>query len=316
MGCKKIEKLTIQDSGITQRGAMVALENLPNLKQLEYEYFGEALVLLHRRIVAKETDFVSCQLTSLSFSITPDEPFRYVSGDFSAAVALCPALTRVALHGATFLIPDQEFQDLAKSCKNLTHLDIYCPIDREQFHRIIPILENGSIESLELTVSDVDVGAIVRLCPRLRSLKLYFCDFVISSSLPRADPNNSIAIGPTQLEHLSISSSISPEDLDFLLSSPCLVTVEFSNFAPELDARVIKKAFGIHGFPRLEYLCLECCDNVTKATIDLFMTDQTRLRKLKLCNCPQLCTKENKKKWQGLIDDNNWQLELDIRPIY
>ena len=296
-----IEKLNVKHTKVTPCGLIVALENLPNLNTLDHfnQYVVQALVQLHRRIVSKESNVTACLLTSLNCSDS-DRRIPYVRGDFAAAASLCPTLTRVTLSCDNgLIITDQDRAALANMGKNLSHLVIDGP--GFAFDGIVPILQNGSIEFLGLgRVSGVDVGLIAQLCPRLRSLKLFPHSFVMPSSLP-ANPL-------TRLEEMEVSGNVSADDLILLLSSPCLTRVLLS-VGPNLSDRLLKRAFGIHGFRKLERLEFYNCSNLTKTAIDLFMTDKTRLKELRINDCPQL-TKETATQWRALIKRNNWQLDI------
>ena len=309
-----MEKLEIEGTPVTPHGGMVVLENLPNLKYFGYEYVVQALAHLHRRITAKESNVTVCKLTHLEFCDQfSGQIFPYVKEDFASAVSICPDLIQVKLEGLGLIVV-QDLTALAKTCKTLTHLDMFWR-QITTFSQVLPILQSGLIESIKLRgVSDVDVSAIVRLCPRLRYLILRECEYAISSELlPVINTKTSYENCSTQLEYIYVTGNgISADDLLLLLSSSCLIQVNCGGLGSNLNDHLLENAFKLHGFHLLECFRLYRCENVTKAAIDLLMTSKTRLRKLDVIDCPQLGTETNVEDWRTQIDRHNWQLDIFI----
>ena len=308
-GCKKIEMLNVVESDVTTEGEMFALDNFAQLQRLDCKNLVGALAHLYQRNKDSDRSSTTYALASLNCTEHPVHS-PYTSGDLAAAVSLCPDLAKVDLRRSADEGSSMTDQELSAFIELRKLVDLQISGRGFTFGSIHPILEkNSSIESLKLWhVSGVEIGAIARLCPRLRILELIDCTGATSD--PDGLIDNEIIL-PTRLEmfHLSNASSFPAEALRILLVSPALTTVHIIS-CPAMNDGLLGRAFQLHMFTNLARLSLVRCDNVTKAAIDLFMVDQSPLQSLAIISCSQLSNAENRTEWKSRIKRHNWQLRL------
>ena len=305
-GCKKLEKLKILGTGITTDGVMLALNNLPNLKHLGYNGVGPILGYL-RRVRSEPTEAernLNYKLVSFDCKFWHRRTLPYTSGDLAVAVSLCPDLTKVTLSSGQE-ISEQEIAAALTQTNKLTHLRIFT----FTFASILPILRNNSIQSLTLAQArNVDLNAILRFCPRLRHLELR--DLKGDTHFDRIEEK----FWPKELETFQL---ITPDHFPAhaflpLLSSPVLAQLSVSGCSSLTD-QVLVSAFQTNNFCNLQELWLSTCSNVTKAAINLLMTDQSQLCFLGLHKCGDGCNMETRDEWRALAQRNNWQLDILMR---
>ena len=206
--------------------------------------------------------------------------------------------------------------------KNLRHLSLKCHHGVWSFEGgLLPILQKfgpSTLEKLELDgFPEVDVSAIAKYCPSLRSLSLINMDRFITPSQQLKPPDNRLQ----RLEHLKIAQcdddnfivqQFTTADLLILLSSPALVSLEFGNFEGRLSDQVIEKAALLYGFPNLQELTMEMWGELTPKLIDFLLTLDNPLKKIVLRQIDRGAESENLAKWEGLAKKNNWDLSITI----
>ena len=306
-----LEKLNLYGTGVTSSGVLSALDSLPHLKLLGYAGLIAILAARARQLETEshqDRSATTYRLAELNFF--DDDDLNYVRGDLAAAVSLCPDLSQVTVTNMKNTIAEQDLSVLTRR-KTLTGLTIINCVEISFDRSILPILQSNSLESLKIFSSNVDIGAIVRFCPRLRDLRLCGCNTTASAFSNNPD-------GPAgQASHLShlekmvlIYYNGSADDLVLLLATASLVDLTIVDCS-SLSDELLERAFKIHRFPHLKHLRLSKCHDVTKTGIDLFMTDKTPLKSLGVCGNNQL-TEEDIAEWRSRVDRCNWQLEIDM----
>ena len=306
-----IEKLNLNRTGVTSSGVLSALDSLPRLNKLDYEGLTQILANRARRLIQTEShqdqSVTTYRLAELYFCDFDGQELSYVRGDLAAVISLCPDLSQVAVIRRAGTIEEQELSVLTR-INTLTGLKIVSGPAISFDRSILPILQSNSLESLDILMSGVDIGAIVRFCPRLRHLHLHGVASAFSNPDGPAEPARHLS----HLEKMYLSiPNLSADDVLLLLAAPSLVDLTIIHCSSLTDD-LLKRAFKLHRFPHLEHLRLCNYKNGTKRGIELFMTDKTPLKSLTIGRGNSQLTAEDIAEWRSRVERCNWQLEIKM----
>ena len=296
------------ETGVTELGTLLAITYLPKLAIIKCRSSLKVVASLKSQI-----EHHVLPLTTLHCA--PTKNLSYVKGALETAVQFCPFVVHVDL----FNIPgvfDQELKALLnlQQLQRLSLEDIAVSFDRG----ILPILQKFGSKSLQklklISVTEVDVAALIKACPKLRSLKLMDINRYIPPPQPLKVVHQLLNLAHLKFEHDLHPSEGSPSPADIfllLLSSPSLVTLKI-NFLNRLTDRLIERVVRFHGFAKLKVLELEMCNKVTKASIDLLLSSSSPITSIDLVYCRKLTQESCGKDWKKMAMEKNLDLTIDI----
>jgi hypothetical protein len=337
--------LVINGTEITRKGIYTALVNLPFLKELTISGNCRAvpvefLAEIHqpdwnskrlkdiRKYSLESLYLGGWSLDSEHFSVcdesTMDLPYTD-GGNLGLVASLCPSVTSVKVYCLRGLT-DSDLLGL-HCLENVNELKIggYDGLSSVTFESgVVPLLKGfeNSLKVLKLTeVKDVNIGAIIDLCPKLKSLSLQenYYDQSKRCQMERKP------LALKNLEKLSVyygrdyyfgEGTISSEDLLSLFSSPSLINIDIFS-CPYLTDHVFERASEIHQFLNLEQLTVYRCKSLTRKGIDVVMNEKTPLNQIRICYCKNitdddialLISNASSEEWQLSVlhnDYNNW----------
>ena len=193
----------------------------------------------------------------------------------------------------------------------------------------------SSLKKLELSYfDDVDIQAIINLCPKLKSLTLdENYSYTTVGTKEDIEPFHSKRIKTeplilNNLETLRIFSfnfddaeeeqNITFEDLLSLFSSSSLINIDISG-CDNLTDYVFERAAEIHQFLNLEQLSISLCHTLTRKGIDVVMNKKTPLNAIEITCCAKvqnedialLLSNARSEKWQlsFIHDDNEFDMD-------
>ena len=319
--CKSLVRLNISKTKATAEGARLAMKYLPNLQLFDCPFtlhVAGQMFKVGRNSSQQPSESEIRQLPLMDLRYDRYEWSHYDKGDLDAAIKLCPSVVHVEISYTynqpySSLFIDEELKSLL-NLKNLRNLFLE-KTGRLSFEGLLPILEKFGPSTLESLVLDefpkVDVSAIAKYCPNLRSLTLCNIDRIISPPRPLKPEDNRLR----SLEHLNMSQGenhVQPytvADMLILLSSPTLVIVDltFDGPASELSDEVMEEAARSYRFPNLQEFDM-VCDGATGRTIDCLLSLDNPLKKMVFRISG--VSKEDRLKWKNLIEKNNWDLSI------
>lgn len=321
--CKLIHKLMVSYTKVTQKGIIIALENLPILKVFECCSSVQALAEMH--LAPYEDNIPDIKKYSLIDLHCTNESFctPYKSGSLGLASLLCSSVMKVRIVTQEGLT-DIDLLGLL-SLENLREFSLgggeECEITFDG--GVAPILEAFGNSLTSLTLAElpcVNIRAITEYCPNLRFLFL-----VMNHSYTMAWPEEErrpfspkpIKTEPILMKleslhlvcvsHLLSTSVIPSESLPSLLSSPQLVHLYVKDCVTLTD-EVLKKA--ANHFQNMEHLELEQCNSITKLGVDSVMNDSNPLRVIKLWECRSL-SRQNVCDWNKKANKKKWQVSIE-----
>jgi hypothetical protein len=351
--CKSIETLYIGDTKITKKGIQTALRNLPFLKLLKkYPRCYNHTVSVQLLAEMHQSDSINkYSLNSLNLGdwnlindfASADPPLPYINGSLELVASLCPLVRSVEIELVKGLT-DCDLLGLL-SLENINELQISDP-SADDNNKVSVTFKGGvvrllqgfgsSLKELELSYfDDVDIQAIINLCPKLKSLTLDENDSyttvgtkedieLFHSKRIKTEP-----LVLNNLETLRVVSNyrkdgaeeeeiISSEDLLSLFSSSSLTKVDISG-CDNLTDYVFERAAEIHQFLNLEQLKISICHTLTRKGIDVVMNKKTPLSAIEITYCDKvqdedialLLSNARLEKWQlSFIYDEN-ELDMD-----
>ena len=249
----------------------------------------------------------------------------YSSGSLGLVASLCPSVTSVKVKLLTGLTDSDLLGLLCLENVNVLDIHGYDVNTTVTFEGgVVPLLKGfeNSLKVLQLTeVKDVNIGAIIDLCPKLKSLSLLgnYYDQSKRCQMERKP------LALKNLEKLSVyygrdyyfgEGTISSEDLLSLFSSPSLININIFS-CPYLTDHVFERASEIHQFLNLEQLTVYRCKSLTRKGIDVVMNEKTPLNQIRICYCKNitdddialLISNASSEEWQLSVlhnDYNNW----------
>lgn len=340
--CKSIQSLNLEyKTGVTKIGLQIALENMPVLKILDHDATFEVLVEIAQISLSQTLPGPpKFPLVVLRMPCTIRWSTPYKSGDFRLVSTLCPSVTILRIE-ETDGFSDIDLVSLM-TLNSLRDLEIYAEssIERKQHIKskitfeggVAPLLKTigSQLKKLELcNLSSVNIQTIMEFCPNLVSLRLVdnisynntICLEVQKSVISKQSKETPIfqklktlRIEILQLRHLISTRRhlhdhyIPREMLVCLLSSPLLREIVILDCDMLTDCVLF--AVGKHHFKKLEKLCLQNCDFVTKKGIDFLMQDGNPLKEIDLTDCMQVSSAENRQYWIDKAKKNNWELSI------
>ena len=334
--CKSIRILRLNNCNkLTSKGIQAALDNLPQLRELDHEFLFEFLATIAQTAISQKLILPQYSLTKLNISRRSTINTVYKSGSLRQSLLLCPNVTQFQLfmtEGTVF--NDNELLNLLL-LKKIYHIDIRnyaadqiggVPLD---VVRTLLKKFGSHLKTLMLHgFCSIDLAAIIQFCPNLESLhlnecrmnkryqskeaqmewpilrnlqKLYICDFRYS------------------LRHPGISGFTS-EDLLALLSSPLLSCIDIT-YCSVLTDKVLQRAAHLHSFRNLEYLTLDDSNAVSKKAIDnIFLQDFNPLKKIFLSETINggIITRKDYIDWNenAIWIKKNWQFKFMLKRSY
>ncbi len=316
--CKSIQILRVKGTSVTKKGIQIALLNLPSLRVLRHELVLEVLSDMHQ--LAFESNNLPLIPKYSLIEIAVASP--YTHGSLGLALLLCPSIINVKIKGIISGFLNSDLLELL-SVASLCHLHISACPEVTFYDGVIPLLKvhGNLLESLKLkTFNDVDFHSIFELCPNLNSLSIDNC---VCCEIPVGVQDSSvrwkrIKVERPILKNLEvlrlIYSSLNPESLLLLLSSPSLRGLEITGCF-ELTDGILETAALLHDFRNLEELEVAFCDSLTKKGIDLLMSDKNSIKEMTLLfnhTHSELLTAENMNEWKEKSKQKNWELKLDF----
>jgi hypothetical protein len=242
--CKCIQILRVKGTSVTKKGIQIALQNLPSLRVLRHELVVEVLSNIHQ--LALESNLPVIPKYSL-IEIAVASP--YTQGSLGLALLLCPSIINVKIKGIISGFLNSDLLELL-SVASLCHLHISACPEVTFYDGVIPLLKahGNLLESLKLkTFNDVDFHSISELCPNLNSLSIDNC---VCCEIPVGEQDSSVRWKRIQVERpilknlevlRLIYSSLNPESLLLLLSSPSLRGLEITGCFELTDGILSKK---------------------------------------------------------------------------
>ncbi|XP_046651734.1 dynein regulatory complex subunit 6-like isoform X1 [Daphnia pulicaria] len=315
--CKCIQILLVKGTSVTKKGIQIALQNLPSLRVLRHELVLEVLSDMHQ--LAFESNNLPLISKYSLIEIAVASP--YTHGSLGLALLLCPSIVNVKIKGISGFLNSDLFELL--SVASLCHLHISACPEVTFYDGVIPLLKahGNLLESLKLkTFNDVDFHSISELCPNLNSLSIDNC---VCCEIPVGEQDSSVRWKRIQVERpilknlevlRLIYSSLNPESLLLLLSSPSLRGLEITGCF-ELTDGILETDALLHDFQNLEELLVAFCDSLTKKGIDLLMSDKNSIKEMTLLfnhTHSELLTAENMNEWKDKSKQKNWELKLDF----
>ena len=324
--CKSIHTLDIFATQVTIKGVQLALENLPDLNDFDFEYPIQVLAELLRGPSRKNLGCLQ-NLTSLhNISSTGVDSTVCQRGDIELVAAACVSVNKMwifvemILDGPVFT--DATLLELLK-LKSLRELciegDARGGIELTFNGGILPLLKHfgNSLTSLSLEYLFsvvVNVRAIVENCPKLQTLNISYCNISPSLRLEK-EPNNSKRLKTNlvleNLKTLKLHSceGLTSKDLDLLLASPALEEFSLSCIDFPIDLS-IRKAANLHQFRNLQRLMFYYFDRFNiKGCIDLLMNGGNSLKRIKLVGC-RLLKLEDVEEWKRVALEKNWDVNF------
>ncbi len=337
--CKLIEHLDIKETSLTERGVKMALENLPNLKELNCDHsLIEILTEMHQEACEQKKKIPSYSLTMLDNADMKDVPYH--TGSLRIALSLiCPSSIKRLVLCTDEGLTDDELPVLSAltMLEDLTIAstgDVYLTFGGG----VYPLLKaiGNSLDALNLhgLMDEVDIYAIIEFCPNLKKL-VFFLNPVYSTAKfgtghnPKRRRTEHTIL--QNLETLSITDIFSiefseyqsgefpHESLLLLLSSPSLKKISVNN-CDTLTDDILSQAVHLHGFTRLKSLKILGCPNVTNRGIDLFMNETNPLRRIHVYSqrtqrereiAPSPITLKDIEDWKLKAEEENWELEIN-----
>jgi hypothetical protein len=315
--CKTLVQLLIYQTGVTKKGAQMALKYLTVLTDFEHDTFFEILVELGE--VEQHDNFSKVKIlpftTLLIANISPS-----LSGRFEAGLSLCPFISMVSIV-ATKGLRDVDLLSLT-ALKKLNRLHIYMHPKVEEVEitfvgGVVPLLQTigSSLELLDLTYFDtIDLWTVIKFCPNLISLSVNdHCErfsALHKNEIPRCRKDQE-RFTLKRLKELDCAFNIPPDILHFLFSFPLLEQISITQGSTLTDA-VLIDAVKSHRLQNLKVLLLEECNLVTKKGINAFMTKHSALEYISLHFCKKVSLNDIVD-WQLLARHNNWKLNLDFK---
>ena len=278
-----------------------------------------------------------------NWKLNGDAPLPYISGSLGLVASLCPSVRSVEIDLVKGLT-DCDLLGLL-SLENIYELQISDPsaVDDNNMSvtfkgGVVRLLQGfgSSLKVLRLSyLNDVDIPAIINLCPKLESLTLDENDsYTTVGTKEDIEPFHSKRIKTeplvlNNLETLSVISFnrneaaeekqiISFEDLLSLFSSSSLINIEITA-CDNLTDYVFERAAEIHQFQNLEQLRISICHTLTRKGIDVVMNKKTPLSAIEITYCHKvqdedialLLSNARSEKWQlSFIHDEN-ELDMD-----
>ena len=323
--CKSLVKLNIEDTKVTTKGARLAMEHLPKLQFFKCP-FSLYVAAKMRRKDRKSPQLVGTGIRQLSLmdlrfigDADEDIDVPYKRGDLKAAIELCPSIVHVKIRAAwdaTFT--DKELKSLLK-LKNLRHLCVEASNSVSFEGGLLPILEKfgpSTLEKLQLKyLPDVDVSAIAKHCPNLRSLSLVSIERYICRPLkPTENRLNCLEyLEMIQMDNDEIGLIRPPPtaaDLRILLSPLSLVTLNFAHFDGLSDDLIEEIALS-RGFSNLKVADFEFCGGITERSIECLLTLDNPLKKM-FVYLMEHSREEYLNKWENQAKKNNWDLSFIV----
>ena len=350
--CKSIETLFIGKTKITKKGIQTALKNLPLLKVLKgcpgsynHKISLQLLAEMHQPDSNNEYSLNSLYLNNWNLinDYGPeDPPLPYISGSLGLVASICPSVRSVEIKLIKGLTDWDLFGLL--SLENINELEISADfsVDNDMSVTfeggVVRILKGfgSSLKVLGLScLNDVDIRAIINLCPKLKSLTLDTNEsYTTVGTKENIEPFQSKRIKTeplvlNNLETLRIFSSnrsddaeeeqiISSEDLLSLFSSSSLININITA-CDNLTDYVFERAAEIHQFLNLEQLSISLCHTLTRKGIDVVMNKKTPLSTIEITYCQKvqdedialLLSNARSEKWRlKFINDEN-EFDMD-----
>ena len=330
--CKSLQTLDIFGTKVTIKGVQLALENLPDLKDFDFDYQIQVLANLLRGPARKNLPCVP-NLTSLHNigSMRVDSTVCQ-RGDIELVAAACLSVNKVHIDSDAIVKNGQtdvtvlELLKLQKLCEFRIEGDWMDEVNDCELTfngGVLPLLKHFSSSLTSLSIEClsnivVNIRAIVENCPKLQTLKISDCK--ISPPIRLEDePNpskrmktNFVFENLTTLELIGCDD-LTSGDLDLLLASPALKELKLWRINFPFDD-CLQKAANLHNFRNLKYLHFSFVVHVTKAGIDLLMIDDCPLKAIELFHC-QLLNVADIEEWKGVALEKNWNVVFQFKPI-
>jgi hypothetical protein len=344
--CKSIETLFIGKTKITKKGIQTALKNLPFLKLLKegsgsYNHTVSVQLLAEMHQPDSNDKYSLNSLSLGNWKLNGDAPLPYINGSLGLVASLCPSVRSVEIDLVEGLT-DCDLLGLL-SLENINELQISGPsVDNNMLVTfkggIVRLLKGfgSSLKVLGLSyLNDVDIPAIINLCPKLESLTLDENDsYTTVGTKEDIEPFHSKRIKTeplvlNNLETLSVISFnrnedaeekqiISFEDLVSLFSSSSLINIEITA-CDNLTDYVFERAAEIHQFQNLEQLRISICHTLTRKGIDVVMNKKTPLNAIEITCCAKvqdedialLLSNAKSEKWQLSFMHDDEELDMD-----
>jgi hypothetical protein len=317
---KSLENLMINNTGVTKRGAQMALKCLPALKYLYHETTFEILVNLattsSKYCYRKPAKIPKLSLRYLLIQkISP-----HGNHGLGLIVSVCPLLTCIVIDRMDSLT-DEDLLSLIL-LKNLRELRI-CnyPLKERQVRitfdgGIAPLLKEVGSSMIKLYIMFFDVGniwKIVELCPNLIYLALIDRGDRGRNHIPLPEIGSNffpVISEYSSLQKLEIYYGyyLTSEILFFLLSFPLLKIISV-NICNALTDDILQKLVNCHRLQNLEELMLKYCDSVTKKGVDALMTHHNPLKSICISCCENL-TPDDIADWEQQAHQKNWNIKF------
>ena len=244
--------------------------------------------------------------------VNPKSHGSSARGELAAAIQLCPYIVQVEIHDCYGKFDDS--LGALTLLKNMQSVDL-CFISVSFDKDILPILQkfgSETLENLELNdLRDVDVAAIIKHCPKLRSLTLGSIGQYTqlpSEHLPQL----------LNLEHLTIfgreceqNDGPTTDDISILLlNSPSLVSLTMGHLY-ELPDQLMERVALLREFPKLKKMELVLCDLLTKRSIGIILLKSPVISSITILFCESL-KKDDADQGRKMALDNNWDLSVEL----
>ena len=328
--CKSLHTLDISGTEVTIRGVQLALENLPDLKDFDFDYQIQVLAKLLRGPSQKNLRCLPNLLSLDNTGYVRGDPICQ-RGDIELVAATCVSVNKVRIDSDSVVenghtnVTVLELLKLQKLCEFSIEGDWMDEGNDCEFTfngGILPLLKHfsNSLTSLSLDFFSntvVNIRAIVENCPKLQTLKIFNCTIsppVRSEDEPNPSKRMKTVLVLENLTTLELigCNHLTSEDLDLLLASPALNLLSLDSINLLIDDS-LRRAANLHNFRNLQRLRFYFLDHVTKAGIDVLMKDDNPLKVIELFYCKSLNVAEVEE-WKGVALEKKWDVVIQFKP--
>ena len=266
---------------------------------------------LEQKTAGSLTHPLQLDLRNLSCWVHEQFP-PYPRGGLASAILFCPFVVEIEIAHVRGVL-DQDLEALL-NLENLERLFL-SSVEFSFDGGLLPVLRKFGPKSLEqlnlYSANEVDVAVIAQHCPKLRSLFLERIGRYIQSTHEQSKILHSFqGLEKLEIHHSNYylaNGSPTSLDVSVLLSSPSLLSIRIF-YIDALTDREIERA-ALHFFPKLDYLHLVTCPNLTSRSIEILLSLNSPITNLFFYKCAQLSLADANK-WKKMVEDNNLDLTI------
>lgn len=320
--CKKLYKLDISNTGVTCRGAQVAIENIKHLTFLDFPDICEAVCQARKNCdVYTKDDLPSEQILNLRY-LTISQMKQYMTPiphSVKVAVLVCPFITEVHfMRGAT--------DKCVTLLSELQHLHVlHIGNSDEEFisfeDGILPLLQTRGNSLLDLSlheVNKIDLGLIAALCQNLKKFSCLIAGYPVAEFPMHTHPEIIASVNHDVFSKLEqVKLLIHTPENTFPAQYVKILTVNAVKlrelhfaFVHSLTDTVLDFILNANKFEHLENCYFESCNKLSGDSINQLIDVCQVMKSLVLKYCNEI-TRQDFAQYCKFCRDNNFEMNIE-----